>query len=67
MTDGPRAPRELIRWLPFPSERELYRPEPMTATRRDGTTVDIRRTLGAPSVPELDEDYGVTWTPWPPQ
>ena len=63
MADRPR-----IRWLPFPSEREDYRPEPMTAVRSDGTTVDIRRTLGLPSVPAADPlgDDAPGWYPWPP-
>jgi hypothetical protein len=58
-----------FRWLPFPSEREEPpEPAPMAAVRReDGRTVDLRATLGARTGPApFDEDYGVTWTPWPP-
>lgn len=60
-----RKPRVWGRWLAFPSPREEYQPEPMTATRRDGTTCDLRRTLGLPSVPAMDEDQGVRWYPYP--
>jgi hypothetical protein len=61
-----RRPRVWARMQRMPVEREVHKPEPMTAVRRDGTTCDIRRTLGLPSVPAQDADYGVTWTPWPP-
>jgi hypothetical protein len=49
----------------MPAEREEKPAAPMTATRRDGRTVDIRRSLGLPSVPAPDDDYGVKWTSWP--
>ena len=58
--------RERLRWLPFPVERPPgRRPAGMTATRTDGTTCDIGRTLGWPSVPAPDGDDGVRWYPWP--
>lgn len=44
--------------------------EPMPAvTGTDGRERSgdyLRRSLGLPSAPAADEDYGVTWTPWPP-
>lgn len=65
------APKVWLRWLPFPSEREEYvPPEPMPeVTGRDGKPRGgdyLRRSMGLPSRPGLDEDQGVRWTPWPP-
>lgn len=58
----------MLRWLPFPSEREEYQREPVTATRRDGTTCHLARTLPGlrPRQLQIDEDQGVTWRRWPP-
>ena len=58
-----------LRWMPV--DREPAPPpkvmEPVTG--RDGKERKgdyIRRSLGLPTAPAQDEDYGVTWTPWPP-
>jgi len=48
--------------MPMPVARpEREADEPMTATRRDGTPCDIRRSLGFDSAPAPDEDDGVRW------
>jgi hypothetical protein len=63
----PRKPRVWARWVAFPMEREAPpEPVPLTAVRGDGTTCDLRATLGERTgPPPPDDDYGVTWFPWP--
>ena len=48
---------------------QLGRPrdrKPMTAVRRDGTTVDIRRSLGLPSVPAAPDPMADDAPGWRP-
>ncbi len=50
------------RMMPMPVARPEREPDgAMTATRRDGTPCDIRRSLGLESAPAPDEDDGVRW------
>lgn len=51
----------------MPVERPERTAADMTGTRRDGTLVDIRRSLGLPAAPAPDADEGVRWTAWPPR
>lgn len=50
-----RRDGERMRWLPFPCERpEAAQAERVTATRRDGSACDVRRTLGLGPAPGDD-------------
>ena len=59
-------PGTKIRSLPFPVASPRRRRKPLTATRTDGTVIDLRRTLGMAAGDAPDEDDHVQWTPWPP-
>jgi len=51
-------PGTKIRWLVFPCGPPDRTAKPMTAKRRDGKEISIRRSLGFPDDPG-DDDLGV--------
>jgi hypothetical protein len=63
-----RKPRIWGRWLPFPSPRE-DQPPPRQMAPQVGSDGIVRggnysrSSLGVPTAPAFDEDYGCTWGP----
>lgn len=49
----------------MPVEAPNRTPRPLTATRRDGATVDIRRSLGLPADARSPDELVTDWEAWP--
>lgn len=56
---------EKVRLVKMPVEAPNRTPRPLTATRRDGATVDIRRSLGLPADARSPDERVTDWQSWP--
>lgn len=54
-----------VRMVEMPVEAPNRAPRPLTATRRDGATVDIRRSLGLPADARSPDELVTDWEAWP--